>query len=71
MLPLLGIGKITESFAVLKADFIRPIVLDLLEALGLLEVIAAGALRALVPLVVMAIGIEGRDWVQSTISGLI
>ena len=71
MLPVLGIGRITESFAVLEADFVRPIVLDLLEALGLLEAIPAGVLGALVPLVVMAIGIEGRDWVQSTIRGLI
>ena len=50
--------------------------LDLLEALALLEVLdrlevlAAGALGAVMPLVVTAIGAEGRGWVQFTVSGL-
>ena len=44
--------------------------LDLLEALGRLEDLAAGALGAVMPLVVTAIGAEGRDWVQFMVSGL-
>ena len=37
--------------------------LDFLEALVLLEALAAGALGTVMPLVVTAIGAEGRDWV--------
>ena len=63
-------------WAGLEVDLVRLADLDLLAALGLLqaldrvEALAAGALGAMMPLVVTAIGAEGCDWVQSTVKGL-
>ena len=45
------------------ADLDLPEALVLLEVFGRLEALAAGALGAVMPLVVTAIGAEGRDWV--------
>ena len=62
-------------WAGLEVDLVRLADLDLLEvlvlleALGRLEALAAGALGAVMPLVV-TIGAEGRDWMQSMMSGL-
>ena len=52
-----------EVGAVLWADLDLLEALVLLEVFGRLEALAAGALGAVMPLVVTAIGAEGRDWV--------
>ena len=71
-----GDGVTGTFWAGLEAVLVRLTDLDLLEvlvlleALGRLEDLAAGALGAVMPLVVTAIGAEGRDWVQSMVSGL-
>ena len=51
-------------WAGLDVVLVRLADLDLLKALG------AGVLGAVMPLVVTVVGAEGRDWAESTVSGL-